>query len=310
MKTRLPIVSVAVLALVCMTENGQPDVQKRFSDLWYDGNAEISTYAISEMRYGEPRDGMRIMVFVTEPMCISEARCPSPYVKPDKKVPEQDKIDVIKLNDLRKFPTGIYEYSTMTSVFTAVEEKERVPIMAPMKVVFTSQEWCGTVYERVIRRGDTLDGILHSYFESEGDHNYRFPHHDTIQPEDNLWILIRELTGPLMKSGESRTMKVVPGMWARRKTHVLPSVKEITLTKGKKEKRKTVLGKIDAHPFAWGSKDKKTRVWVEAAYPHRILSWEEDDGSSGELKATGREPYWKQNANNDLPLRDKYGLPK
>ncbi|MBD3393705.1 MAG: hypothetical protein GF410_16955, partial [Chitinivibrionales bacterium] len=53
----------------------------QFSDLWYDGNAELSTYEITEMRYGEPRKGSRVMVFVTEPMRLST------HIKPDVKLP-------------------------------------------------------------------------------------------------------------------------------------------------------------------------------------------------------------------------------
>lgn len=49
-----------------------------FDKLWYDGNAEISVYNLTEQRYGEPRKGVRIMVFVTEPLRLTT------LIKPDK----------------------------------------------------------------------------------------------------------------------------------------------------------------------------------------------------------------------------------
>ena len=75
----------------------------------------ITTYKITEMRYNEPREGVRIMVVVTEPLSMMT------FVKPDSDLPSDKKIEVLKLNDLRKFTTGIYEYSVMTSVFAYVD---------------------------------------------------------------------------------------------------------------------------------------------------------------------------------------------
>ena len=72
----------------------QNAVANNFNKLWYDGNAEISVYDLVETRYGEKRDGKRVMVFVTEPLRTKS------LIKPDSKLRDKDKIEVIKLNDV------------------------------------------------------------------------------------------------------------------------------------------------------------------------------------------------------------------
>mgnify|MGYP001384755190 CR=1 FL=1 len=36
-------------------------------------------------------------------------------------------------------------------------------------------------------------------------------------------------------------------------------------------------------------------MWVDAAYPHRILQWRDNDGGEGQLLASMRLPYWQLN---------------
>ncbi|MBD3242426.1 MAG: hypothetical protein GF331_17685 [Chitinivibrionales bacterium] len=269
----------------------------RFSDLWYDGNAELSTYRLREMRYGEPRDGVRIMVFVTEPMRLRT------HIKPDTALPDSLEIPVFKLNDLRKFATGIYDYSVMTSVFSAVEAAHGHPLWSDMKVAFTSQEWCGTVFERTVRNRESYDGVLYSYFESEGEQRFSLPADSAVQTEDGLWVRIRELRGPRMTQGQERHLRVIPSAWSRRKTHETPRLMDVVLRRHGTEELSTALGAVDAAKFTWTIEGQTTSVWVETAYPHRILAWKEPDGSSGAIMASQREPYWKQNGNGDESLR-------
>lgn len=295
-----------VAALLAFTLSvGTPAVAGQFESLWYDGNAEISVYRLSEMRYGELREnGRRVMVFVTEPMRLST------HIKPDVKLPEDEKVKVLKLNDLRTFTTGIYEYSVMTSVFASVDDsKKDIPLLSTMKIAFTSQEWCGTVFERVVRTPEQYQGVLYSYFESEGEQAYSFPHEGTVESEDNLWILSRELKGPMLSPGKELRIPVLISSWERRKSHRPPQVATAVLTKNDSTKVNTAIGTMKAHTVTWSINDATTNVVVEAAYPHRILSFQEPDGTRGEIIASRREPYWKQNKNVHTNLRVKLGLP-
>lgn len=294
MSTRTLRNIAAALAVGALTAHAG---SSSFDSLWYDGNAEISTYRTVEMRYGQPRNGTRTMVFVTEPMRLST------HVKPDHPVPDKERIKVIKLNDLREFTTGIYEYDVMTSVFTAVEEKAHVPRGATMKLAFSSQEWCGVAFENMVREEDNYVRALHSYFDSEGTKHESIPHHNHVETEDNLWVMIRELQGPILRSGESRTLTLIPSLWSRRKTHQPLAKQETTLSKGESKRIQTRLGTFRAVPFEWTLDKGTTKVWVEAAYPHRILKWNERDGSAGEIMASRREPYWKLNQKRHTAYR-------
>ena len=265
----------------------------RFDNLWYDGTAEISTYELREKRYGQMRVGRRIMVFVTEPMRLSN------HIKPDNPIPESEKIPVLKLNDLRTFTTGIYEYSVMTSVFTAVQQQHGVPLWGTMKVAFSAQEWCGVVFERMVRTDTTYSGVWYSYFESEGEGAYSFPTAGHVETEDNLWIRVRELRGERMEQGEQQSFKLLPSAWTRRKRHIGPSLVDATLTKGKSQTIVTEIGKMKATVFRWEFDGGVTTVYVEDAYPRRILAWEEPDGSSGTILATKRSTYWEEHGNED-----------
>ena len=274
----------------------------QFENHWYDGNAELATYRIEEMRYGELREGIRIMVFVTEPMQLST------HIKPDTKLPGDEQIAVIKLNDLMKFPTGVYDYSIMSSTFSAVEKKGDIPPMSAMKVAFSGQEWCGMVFERYVRKNEEFSGELFSYFESEGEQQFSIPLDNGPVPEENLWILIREMKGRFVKSGQSRRLPLVPSAWHRRKSHTPVRVVEATVTKSEPTKISTAIGAFDAHEFEWGYENHSTSVLVEKAWPHRILSWKERDGSHGSVMSVRREPYWRIHDNDDLHVRDSLAL--
>jgi hypothetical protein len=269
----------------------------QFKATWYDGNAEISTYAMKEMRYGELRPGKRVMVFVTEPMRIAS------HLKPDAKLPDSAVVNVLKLNDLRQFNTGVYQYNVMTSVYSAVEDHPPLTTGMTLKAAFSAQEWCGTVFERLIRAEDQFQGTFFSYFESEGEGTYSFPHNDTVEVEDNLLILVRELTGPSMPDTYIKKMRIIPSMWERRKSHTPVSLATCSLRKQVAPDMKTAIGDFPVAMFSWDVNGREIVVLVEKAWPHRILSWHGSDGSSGTISATKRIQYWSRHANKDEYLR-------
>ena len=108
-----------------------------------------------------------------------------------------------------KFPTGIYDYAVMTSVFSAVEGG-RNGSFELRKLTLSAQEWCGQVYDEVQVRGGRLEGQLNSYFEREGRHSYVLPLPPDFASEDHLLIRIRELRGPIMVSGEEVEVALLP----------------------------------------------------------------------------------------------------
>ena len=83
-----------------------------------------------------------MLIFVTEDFSDSLR------VKADPgKHPAADVYPVLKLNVVRHFQTGIYDYNVMTSIFARV-----APGWPLAKISFSSQEWCGHVYHQILPR--------------------------------------------------------------------------------------------------------------------------------------------------------------
>src|SRR5690606_14705037 len=111
----------------------EPQDEKQFAAYWYQGKAELNVFKLQQARYGEMRDGHAVMIFVTEPFSRKSRTKASA-------ASDQDPV-VMKLNFTRKFITGIYPYSVMTSVFYPVNSDNHA-----VKVSASVQEWCGHVY--------------------------------------------------------------------------------------------------------------------------------------------------------------------
>ena len=43
-----------------------------FKNYWFDGTAEISSFKLTQSRYGEPREGEAILIYVTEDFLSNE----------------------------------------------------------------------------------------------------------------------------------------------------------------------------------------------------------------------------------------------
>ena len=138
------IITLIRAFLACSASDGKNEIQslenvtRNLSDeakeYWYHGGgAEITSYELTQARYGELRKGESVMVFVTEPFS------PSSNTKADN--PGNDNVSVLKLNFTKRFNTGIYPYSMMNSTFYPMQKGE-----ASLKASTSVQEWCGHVY--------------------------------------------------------------------------------------------------------------------------------------------------------------------
>src|SRR3989442_4028868 len=129
--------SAIAVALLAAARGSAPAAQTpdpRFNATWHDGKAELDGYRYSVTRYGQLRRGTCVAIYVTEPFSRSKR------VKVDDPSRNaKDVLDVLKLNLVRDFQTGIYDYNTMTSLFVGSEDLD------PLKVSFSSMEWCRNV---------------------------------------------------------------------------------------------------------------------------------------------------------------------
>ncbi|WP_088341014.1 septum formation inhibitor Maf [Robiginitalea sediminis] len=266
-------------------------VSEAFKSYWYAGVAEVSSYTLSQARYGELRDGNAVLVYVTEPFN------PEAQVKADR--PGPNAVSVLKLNRTKKFLTGIYPYSIMSSIFYPVGDH-----MHALKTTTSVQEWCGHVFTQLNNR-DAFEVEAFSYFESEGDQKLQLP--KSIL-EDELWTRLRIRPEDL----PTGSLQVIPSLEYLRLKHkpIKAYQAEIQLSPQGAERTLTL---------SYPELERRLEIRFEGAFPHTILGWQETYPSgfgpgaeamttSAVLKKKLRSPYWSQNANENLGLRDSLGL--
>ena len=151
--------SMRLAAAALLLGLSSPTFAQDFWAHWGDGKAELNGYRLTQPRYGAPRAGTAVFIFVTEDFSDSLR------VKADAgKHPAADVYPVMKLNAVRDFQTGIYDYNVLTSTFLRVAAGWPVA-----KVSCSSQEWCGHVYHQIVPRAGRISGLFHSYFDGEAD---------------------------------------------------------------------------------------------------------------------------------------------
>jgi len=267
-----------------------------FWKVWGDGKAELSGYAVTTSRYGAPRDGRIVLIYVTEPMDRRN------WIKDDAgDVPPEDRVNVLKLNQVLKFQTGIYPYSVMTSVFAPVDglSSER---FAPAKISMSAQEWCGHVYRKIIARPDLFQSELRSYFHAEGESeaSVRIPPGSVY--EDALLMQLRELDGPFA-GGKDWAGSIVPSLWSLRKRHAALEPLPATI-----RRENAIRDGAPVTRFTLNYGYVETTYDVEKAPPRRVLSWKSKDGEEARLLKTARLPYWELNHPGDERYLQQLGL--
>lgn len=270
---------------------------KQFSEYWDSGLAEIATYDLSQARYGKIHKGTATLIFVHEGFSGKK------QVKSNSPVdPSGDVIPVLKLNMTKDFLTGVYPYKLMLSVFTP-----RASSPSSIKEVASIQEWCGTTFLQMNRKGNGYDFVSYSYFESEGDKKGRIE--NTIL-EDELWNRIR-LAPEKLPQGKIR---IFPSAFYLRFSHRdLASV----FAEAKIEPVDTRTNRYIIRNLGW---DRTLKIEFESAFPHHILGWEEEYPDSDFLspaqklitKATrrglARMAYWEKHSPVDRSLRSELHL--
>jgi len=261
---------------------------------WGDGKAELTGYKVTTLRYGQKRQAEMVLIYVTEPL---DRRT---LVKDDR-VKDEHKLNVLKLNRMLKFRTGIYPYSVMTSVFAPVNDLGRGRFW-PAKIAFSAQEWCGHVFHQV-RPGDgRFTSSIRSYFADEGEKTESVAAPGDLLYEDALLIQLRELDGPFQKGG-NWAGQLVPEIWEVRKAHVPLRPVQAAIT------REQAIRDGQAVTRFTLKYNKVTKIYdVEKAAPRRILGWTKNDGEVATILKTARLPYWNQHDLGDESALEKIGL--
>lgn len=297
----LPVCTAAVLALASPAA-AAPDR----SAFWSDGKAELSGYRMERERYGEKRTGQLVLIYVKEPFS-DRAR-----VKADPgNHPASDVFDVLKLNYVNDFQTGIYDYDLMTSVFSTFAPRKDQRAGAPVKVVFAAQEWCGAMFEELLLDPGKIQQRRFSYFDGEGDQDRTldFPADGILA--DELPILVRSFPQPYLQPGESKKIKLLPQLEHTRLVHSELAWQDATIERSKGASSIEVpAGKFDVDTWTVSSQGGgKWSFEVERSHPHRLIRWRGPSGFVAELTGSERLPYWELNENGHEKLLPKLGLP-
>jgi hypothetical protein len=286
-------------APVVVSEADSSKPNQGFWDHWGDGRAELSGYRLTQPRYGEQRSGEAILITVTEDFTRAGR------VKTDGG--HYDEYPVIKLNEIRDWQTGIYDYNVMTSTFLPLDGSTRRGL--PTKISFSSQEWCGHIWEQLRITGSAAGRTLHSYFDGEADHYESLPIPEGGYFADTLPLLVRGLVGDIIAPGESIEVPWLRSALARRLNHEHTLWVRATISRS----ADTQILKVPAGQFeveSWRATDpRSTTTWyVEAKGARRLIAWEVSDGERAELTGSVRSSYWNKNAEGDEVLRAQLGL--
>lgn len=269
----------------------------RFKDYWYAGKAEITSYELTQARYGDTHSGYAVLIFVTEDFSRSR------HVKLDR--PERagkDAVKVLKLNFIRKFNTGIYRYSTMSSVFTPVSGKD----LRSLKVTLSSQEWCGHVFAQLNLDGGRYRGKSFSYFEGEGDREFKVKGKFL---EDEIWTRAR-IDPESLPTGR---IEVVPGLLITRLLHTELGAEPADAAISSPREG------VSRYSLFFPETERVFEMDFESGFPHRIVSWREvyESGrgagagrleTAAVMKKTLLSDYWNRNSPPDAEMRKVLGI--
>lgn len=293
------ILSFSFLLLFCSKNNSQElpkselavkenqDKHEKFSEYWYNGKAEITSYELLQSRYGETRKGTAVNIFVTEDFL------PEKQVKADYK--NENNIPVLKLNATKNFVTGIYPYSLMTSTFTPTSLSQNA-----IKISYSSQEWCGNTFIQLNNR-EKYKVNFRSYFETDADRDFTL---NKTPLENDFWNLLR-INPKAIKTGN---YQVIPSFEYLGLQHIpiKPYSAEVTL-----------LEKVKYLEFSisYSEIGRKLTIMLENKAPYIIESWEESFTKRGKTFTntakrikTIQSAYWSEKGEKGLQLRKELGL--
>ena len=258
------------------------NLNNEFKSYWFDGKAEISTYILSQSRYGEMRSGNAVLIFVTEDFLKNE------QVKAN--ISSEKSESVLKLNRTVNFLTGIYPYHIMNSSFVSLEEKESL-----RKITASIQEWCGHTYLQLNKKLE-LTIKRYSYFQGEADQELNFKNALT---EEELWSTIR----------------INPSSLPIGNLNIIPSLDLLQLNH-LRIKPYQAIAKLDfknnyfTYSLEFQDLNRLLKIKFKNSFPYQIEGWEEFSLkeniqlSRANRLTTKKISYWQKNKLGDEKYRD------
>lgn len=277
-----------------ITDKTNVSVDQSLDSYWYQGKAEISSYELEQVRYGQKHMGDAVLIFVTEDFSKTK------QVKLDNPSKSgMDKITVLKMNYSKKFNTGIYPYSMFLSSFTPIGNDVSAH---PLKISASIQEWCGHVFIQMNQRANQYEIEQYSYFETEGDQKLTLP---IDWCEDELFNQIRINPAKLPID----RFKIIPGAFFTRLKHKALSATDAV---GRLQDINT---DTQAYQIEFPILQRNLKILFNKKSPYEILSWEESylEGteqmvSKATLKKRIQLDYWNKHNVEDSIYRKELEL--
>jgi len=267
--------------------SSERNLNEEFKEYWFSGKAEITSYKLDQSRYGEQREGTTTLIFVTEDFNTTE------QVKANKK--GNATTPVLKLNAVKKFPTGIYPYSIMQSTFYPINKNDHA-----IKVTASSQEWCGQMYAQLNNRA-RFEIQTHTYFEGQADQDVTM---EQTWLENEIWT----------------QLKIDPDKLPTGDLEIMPSL-EFLLLNHKTIKPYSAFAEfyqkddLSVYKIHYPELKRDLKIYYNNQFPYSIEKWEviitinnKEYTTSAVKMKTIKSEYWNENSNKDLPLRDTLKL--
>ncbi len=273
-----------------------------FGSYWYRGLAEMNRFEVQQSRYGELHEGEAVVIFVTEDFLKTK------QVKHDFG-PKEDAVPIMKMLSYRRFWTGIYPYNLTTTAFVPVKEAKI------SKLSFSQMDWCGQVFAQFNRNGKGFDVESRSYFQSEGDQDFKIA---DVVLEDELWTRLR-LDPKKLPTG---TFEAVPSMQFLRLNHKEAKAYTATAKIEAGVTRKFLKAPVSTYTLSFKDLSRTLTLYYEPTFPYRIMAFEEV--ATAIFNPKGGEPevlttrgiladsimldYWAKHSNADAGYRKSLGL--
>jgi hypothetical protein len=278
---------------------------KEFWTHWGDGQAEMNGYDLTITRYGKARKGTAVAIYVTETFANSIR------VKSDPgRRSAADEFPAMKLNLIKDYQTGIYDYNDMLSVFVALVAVNGRRAGDVTKISYSCQEWCGHVYSQALFGGESAYAIQHSYFDGEADEQRTVSVPNWALSEDALLLWARKINRPRVTSARTVEVPLLQSLEAQRMQH-----EPIQLRRTYLDVSRTPLSiQVPAGTFETELFTARTdrgitrRIWVERAFPHRVIKWDTTSGEKAELLGSDRLKYWELNGPGGEEALARIGL--
>ena len=262
-------------------------IAQDIKDYWYDGKAEITSYELTQQRYGEARKGKAVLVYVTEDFDDEQ------LLKTNSK--DRTDFSVLKLNAMKNFTTGIYPYHIMQSTFLPMKKN-----LEAAKITTSIQEWCGQSYMQLEQRKQQ-EIQINSYFKKVGNYKTKLQNYST---ENALWTQLRLFPLEINLDVD----KMIPSFEYLRLNNIEVDAYQVDVSQIKNETQLTT-------SLNYPSLKRSVEITQMLKKPFAIIGWKEiikknDSSYVTSAKKIGhiKIDYWNKNSNQFLYLRDTLNL--